>query len=77
MKLEEAIVYLLAGSGNTDNSSTKTAKIMDELRQNGNSSTKTAKIVDEPRQAGSYGMSLMRALQPSSGRRVWLARRNI
>ena len=43
-----AIVYLMAGSGNTANSSTR-----------------------------SYGMSLMRALQPSSGRRVRLARRNI
>ena len=48
MKLEEAIVYLMAGSGNTANSSTR-----------------------------SYGMSLMRALQPSSGKRVRLARRNI
>lgn len=38
---------------------------------------KSAKIVDEPRQTGSYGMSLMRALQPSSGKRVWLARRNM
>ena len=77
MKLEEAIVYLLASSGNTANSSTKSAKIVDELRQNGNSSTKSAKIVDKPRQAGSYGMSLISALQPSSGRREWLARRNI
>jgi len=48
LKLEEAIVYLMAGSGNTANSSTR-----------------------------SYGMSLMRALQPSSGRRVRLARLNI
>ena len=46
--VEEAIVYLMAGSGNTANSSTR-----------------------------SYGMSLMRALQPSSGKRVRLARRNI